>query len=138
VKISDQVQTSTELFYIGGCDATLKAAEESDLICKIEQHDLELPADVLIEKLTRNNFVIVFAKSYCPYSKRIKSFFKSMNIEFKAVDLDTLGEHGKEIQEKLKERTGQSTVPNVWVNGKFIGKYYKKIQNNVKFKFNFN
>jgi glutaredoxin len=82
---------------------------------------LKLPPDVLIEKLTRNNFVTVFAKSYCPYSKRIKAFFLSMSIEFKAIDLDTLGDYGKEIQEKLKEKTGQSTVPSVWIHGKFIG-----------------
>ena len=111
------------LGFPGGCDATLRAAEETDLMIKIEQHELELPPDQLIETLTKNNFVTVFAKSYCPYSKRTKAFFKSMNVEFKVVDLDTLGEHGKDIQAKLKEITGQSTVPNVWVQGKFIGTY---------------
>ncbi len=84
---------------------------------------MDLPADELIDKLTKQNFVTVFAKSYCPYSKRIKAFFLSMNIEFKAVDLDSMGENGKEIQAKLKDRTGQATVPNVWVDGKFIGMF---------------
>ena len=100
----------------------MKAAEESDLVIKIEQHELELPPDELIAKLTRNNFIMVFAKSHCPYSKRVKAFFKSMNVDFKALDLDTLGEHGAPLQEKLKEITGQATVPNVWIHGKFVGK----------------
>jgi len=29
---------------------------------------------------------------------------------------------GAEIQSLLKDRTGQSSVPNVWVLGKFTGK----------------
>jgi glutaredoxin len=102
----------------------LKAAEETDILSHIEQHELDLPPEELIEKLTQNHFVTVFAKSYCKYSKRVKTFFKNKNIDFKAVDLDTLGEHGKDIQAKLLEITGQSTVPNVSVNGKFIGKIF--------------
>ena len=37
------------------------------------------------------------------------------------MDLDTLGEQGKEIQAVLREKTGQATVPSVWINGNFIG-----------------
>ena len=100
----------------------MRAAEESELVVQIEQHELELPPDELIAILTRNNFIMVFAKSHCPYSKRVKAFFQSMNVDFKALDLDTLGEQGIIIQERLKEIIGQATVPNVWVHGKFVGK----------------
>jgi glutaredoxin 3 len=88
----------------------------------LTNEELELPPEELIKKLTKTYFVTVFAKSYCKYSKRVKLFFRTKNIDFKAVDLDTLGEPGKDIQTKLLELTGQSTVPNVWVNGNFIGK----------------
>ena len=30
-------------------------------------------------------------------------------------------DNGKAIQDELKEMTGQSTVPNVWIKGKHIG-----------------
>ena len=89
---------------------------------QILQHELQLAPPELIEKLAKTYYVTVFAKSYCPYSKRVKEFFATSNVLFKAVDLDTLGEQGKEIQARLHEMTGQSTVPNVWVNGKFLGK----------------
>jgi len=109
---------------LGGCDTLLKAADETDLLSQIEQHELELPPEELIEKLTKNHYVTVFDKSNCKYSKRLKTFFKNKNVDFKVVDLDTLGDLGKEVQKKLFELTGQYTVPNVWVNGKFIGKQF--------------
>ena len=88
---------------------------------QIFQHELQLPPSELIEKLTNTYFVTVFAKSYCPYSMRVKEFVTTSSITFKAVDLDTLGDHGKEIQAVLREKTGQATVPSVWINGNFIG-----------------
>ena len=68
------------------------------------------------------NPVAIFAKSYCKYSKKTKEYMNSKGIKFEALDLDRMGSQGVEIQAKLMERTGQSTVPSVWVNGKFIGK----------------
>ena len=94
--------------------------------CALNEEDLKLTPKELIEKLPKTHFVTIFAKSYCKYSKRVKAFFKNKHIDFKAVDLDLLGDRGKEIQEELMEITGQSTVPNVWVNGKFIGEKFKE------------
>ena len=87
----------------------------------LNEEELKLTPEELIDELPKTHFVTIFAKSYCKYSKRVKAFFKNKHIDFKAVDLDLLGDHGKEIQDKLLEKTGQSTVPNVWVKGKFIG-----------------
>ena len=36
------------------------------------------------------------------------------------IELDALAE-GNQIQQQLQSLTGQSTVPSVWVKGKFIG-----------------
>ncbi|CAN3376782.1 hypothetical protein DIURU_001562 [Diutina rugosa] len=61
--------------------------------------------------------MVVFSKSYCPYSKRIKKLLKD-NYEFApeyvVVELDQ-HEHGRELQTYLKEVTGRGTVPNVLV-----------------------
>ena len=86
-----------------------------------EEGEEESPSNI-IDELIAKNVVAIFAKSYCPHCKRVKEFFKSKNIEFRALELDIMGDQGKEIQATLLQRTGQSTVPNVWVNGKFIGK----------------
>ena len=83
--------------------------------------DEESPSDV-IDQMIAKNLVAIFSKTYCPHCAKIKEFFKSKNIEFQALELDIMGTQGKEIQATLLQRTGQSTVPNVWVNRKFIGK----------------
>jgi hypothetical protein len=49
-------------------------------------------------------------------------------VAFKDLELDLMGNQGVEIQTILKERTVQSTVPSVWVLGKFIGKHKLKIK----------
>ena len=76
----------------------------------------------IIDDHVAHNPVAIFAKSFCKYSKKTKEFFTTKGINFEALDLDTMGSQGLHIQAKLLERTGQSTVPSVWVNGKFIGK----------------
>ena len=81
----------------------------------------EDPAKIVDDVIGQNS-VAIFSKSFCPFCKKIKDFFAGKGIEFKALELDTMGNQGAEIQSALLERTGQSTVPSVWVNGKFIGK----------------
>jgi glutaredoxin 3 len=62
----------------------------------------------------------VFSKSYCGYSARAKSLFASLGADAKILEID---QHpmGAEIQSYLASVTGQRTVPNVWIGGKFIG-----------------
>ncbi|CAG8885784.1 unnamed protein product [Penicillium egyptiacum] len=67
--------------------------------------------------------VIVFSKSYCPYSKKAKSvLLEHYSIEPKpfVVELD---QHplGPYLQALLAQSTGRRTVPNVLVSGKSIG-----------------
>ena len=68
-----------------------------------------------------SNDVMVFSKTTCPFCIKLKKAFKQARIDFTAVELDTL-ETGAEIQNELKAKTSQSTVPNVFVRGKHIGK----------------
>ena len=68
------------------------------------------------------NDVMVFSKTTCPFCIKLKQAFKQARIDFTAVELDTMGATGPEIQNELKAKTGQSTVPNVFIRGKHIGK----------------
>lgn len=77
----------------------------------------------LVDSTIAENAVAIFSKSYCPFCTKVKEYFKDKKIAFKALELDTMGNLGSEIQALLLERTGQSTVPSVWVNGKFIGEF---------------
>jgi glutaredoxin 3 len=66
--------------------------------------------------------VVIYSKSYCPYCDKTKSLFQSQfpASNAKVYELDQMND-GSEIQNALAEITGQRTVPNVWVKGKFIG-----------------
>jgi glutaredoxin len=74
----------------------------------------------IIEDNITNNNVIIFSKTTCPFCAEIKQLFESLGIEYSALELDQL-DIGAEIQIGLEEKTGQRTVPNIFINGEHIG-----------------
>lgn len=67
--------------------------------------------------------VIIFSKSYCPFSRKAKDILLlKYNISPTpyVVELD---EHplGAQLQSELASSTGRRTVPNILINGKSIG-----------------
>jgi len=78
-----------------------------------------------MEKLTFAStcLVIIFSKSYCPYSKRAKSILLDKYHIEPAPYVVELDEHplGAKIQERLGQMTSRTTVPNVMINGISIG-----------------
>jgi GrxC family glutaredoxin len=63
--------------------------------------------------------VQIYSKFPCPYCIRAKEFFNSKNIAFEEIDLT--GNYD-EI-DKLKERTGHRTFPQIFINDQFVGGY---------------
>lgn len=74
----------------------------------------------LVEEIINNNKVAVFSKSYCPYCMKAKKLLKDLNIEFFSIELDQ-EDNGSAIQQYLLEKTGQRTVPNIFINQKHLG-----------------
>lgn len=64
--------------------------------------------------------VVIFSKSYCPYCLRAKQSLIRIGIFPVVVELDERSD-GLPIQQALLRRTGQRTVPSVWLDGKHIG-----------------
>jgi len=75
----------------------------------------------LVDQHIKDNSVMVFSKTTCPFCLKLKSTFKQNRIDFTAVELDTMGPMGSDMQKALLDLSGQKTVPNVFVNGKHIG-----------------
>jgi len=73
-----------------------------------------------VETSVADNKVMIFSKSYCPYCNKAKEAFDAMGVSYGTVELDRV-EGGAAIQAALLEKTGQRTVPNVWVKGKHLG-----------------
>lgn len=75
----------------------------------------------LVQEYIDKNKVVIFAKTHCPYCKKVKNLFETLAVDYYAVELDTLGDKGREIQAVLAEMTGQKTVPNVFIGGQHVG-----------------
>eukprot|EP00899_Mesostigma_viride_P010134 jgi/Mesvir1/19121/Mv12863-RA.1 len=73
-----------------------------------------------VSNFIRVNKIAVFSKSYCPYCKRAKATFAKLNVTPAVMELDQL-DNGGDIQQELHRRTGVRTVPQVFIDGKFIG-----------------
>ena len=49
-----------------------------------------------------------------------KSILEKSGASYTSVELDLRGD-GAAIQQELADLTGQTTVPSVWIGGKFVG-----------------
>ncbi|KAB2057054.1 Glutaredoxin-C5, chloroplastic -like protein [Gossypium arboreum] len=77
--------------------------------------------DDSVTKTVADNPVVVYSKSWCPFSSEVKSLFKKLGVEPLVIELDELGPQGPQLQNVLEGLTGQRTVPNVFIGGKHIG-----------------
>lgn len=66
--------------------------------------------------------VIIFSKSYCPYSKKAKAVFSKYSITPAPfiVELDQ-HEMGPALQAALGKATQRKTVPNILIGGVSVG-----------------
>lgn len=74
----------------------------------------------VVEQRIKDNKVMVFSKTTCPFCTKIKNLFDSLGFKYEVLELDQLAE-GPAIQAALAEKSGQRTVPNVFINGDHIG-----------------
>ncbi|GAA5950545.1 hypothetical protein JCM3765_000524 [Sporobolomyces pararoseus] len=73
-----------------------------------------------IDETIQNKHVVVFSKSYCPYCRNAKQLLKSLDVEAEIFELDQMDD-GSDWQNYLAEKTGQRTVPNIFIGGKHVG-----------------
>mmetsp|Transcript_7090 Transcript_7090/g.24397 ORF Transcript_7090/g.24397 Transcript_7090/m.24397 type:complete len:128 (-) Transcript_7090:95-478(-) len=73
-----------------------------------------------VEQLVAANPLVMFSKTTCGYCGRAKQLLNSMKVTFDEVQLDRI-DSGPQMQDALKEITGQRTVPNIFIKGKSIG-----------------
>ncbi|KAF9160624.1 hypothetical protein DFQ26_005317 [Actinomortierella ambigua] len=73
-----------------------------------------------VEQLIADNGVVVFSKSYCPYCVKAKKLLQELNVKMTVVELDE-DDQGAAIQAYLQEKTGQRTVPNIFIGQEHIG-----------------
>lgn len=108
-------------------DAELDANIDSSAIGSGAGSGLEDDADLVLEtgfdpvkeliQIRSVSPMVIFSKTYCPYSKRLKNLLKG-NYEitptYAVVELDK-HKNGKKLQEYLGQISGRNTVPNVLI-----------------------
>mmetsp|Transcript_4065 Transcript_4065/g.8847 ORF Transcript_4065/g.8847 Transcript_4065/m.8847 type:complete len:111 (-) Transcript_4065:2525-2857(-) len=82
-------------------------------------------AKAFVDKDISEHKVVVYAKTWCPHCNKTKALLGSD--EFKDVDilirdLDVITEpSGPCLAKALADKTGQTSVPNVFIDGKHFG-----------------
>ncbi|KAI1696498.1 glutaredoxin domain-containing protein [Ditylenchus destructor] len=76
-----------------------------------------------VDDVIASNKVAVFSKSFCPFCQKAKDAINSFNLAKGALKWLEIESHPDmdEIQDYLKELTGDRTVPQVFIGGKFLG-----------------
>ncbi|OJD12063.1 glutaredoxin [Emergomyces pasteurianus Ep9510] len=76
-----------------------------------------------LNAILKRSPIIIFSKSYCPYSQKAKSILLDEYTIVPAPFVVELDMHplGTQLQDVLAGNTGRRTVPNILVNGRTIG-----------------
>ncbi|XP_072040569.1 uncharacterized protein [Amphiura filiformis] len=79
------------------------------------------PVRSLVKSLIDANKVMVFSKSYCPFCMMAKDVLKEAGVnKMKVLEIEERDD-AFHIQDILREMTGVSTVPSVFINHKYVG-----------------
>jgi glutaredoxin 3 len=73
-----------------------------------------------IDLFIQENAVAIFSFTTCPFCRRAKDFLQEKGISYAVMELDEL-EDGNQIRAVLGRMTGRTSVPAIFVHGKFIG-----------------
>ena len=74
----------------------------------------------VVDDLIKENKVMVFSKSFCPYCDMAKKSLNNVNAQFKVLEIEGRADCGQ-IQDYLRDITGARSVPRVFIDGKCIG-----------------
>ncbi|KAJ2359419.1 hypothetical protein IWW50_001478 [Coemansia erecta] len=95
-------------------------AAQEDSHPPAEQSDVEKK----VRQLIKRNRVMVFSKTYCPYSRNTKillsKYHDDRGLEFSVLEAD-LEADPYEVKEVLGKLSGHFTFPNIFVDGQSIG-----------------
>ena len=73
-----------------------------------------------LDSLIAENPVLVLTFETCPYCIKAKEVLDAKKTKYTEVDL-TKDPDGKALRAEMGEMLGRTSVPAVWINGKFIG-----------------
>lgn len=61
--------------------------------------------------------IIIYTTRFCPFCIRAKQLLKSKGVDYQEVAVD----NNSELRQEMLEKSGQRTVPQIWINNQHIG-----------------
>ncbi len=66
----------------------------------------------------------IYFKTWCPYSRRALRLLDAKGVNYEAIDLtDSDDPQVWERELEMRERTGRTSVPQIFIDGRHIGGY---------------
>ena len=99
------------------------ASREEPVPAPATSPELEAFVDALLAD--RGQPLVLFALAWCEFCWSLRKLFAALGVPYRAVDLDApeyqRDDRGGRIRAVLAARTGQRTIPQVFVGGEWIG-----------------
>ena len=64
-----------------------------------------------------NTEVTLYTTHYCPYCIRARDLLDEKGVAYKVIAVD----HDPQLRQEMMERSGRSTVPQIWIGEQHIG-----------------
>lgn len=61
--------------------------------------------------------VVIYSSNWCPYCARAKALLKRKGVSYHEI----VAEKGSEARREALERTGRTSVPQIFIGGKHVG-----------------
>ncbi len=78
-----------------------------------------------VSKINSDNNVVIYSLEWCEFCWAARKLFSQLEIDYLSVDLDSVeyqkDERGSKIRTELLRRTGQPTIPQVFIGSEWIG-----------------
>mmetsp|Transcript_7953 Transcript_7953/g.11478 ORF Transcript_7953/g.11478 Transcript_7953/m.11478 type:complete len:228 (+) Transcript_7953:199-882(+) len=75
-----------------------------------------------VDSFVAKNDVAMFSFTTCPFCRRAKDYLDEKGITYVSMELDELdGNEGNEVRAILGRRTKRTSVPSIFIGGKYIG-----------------
>ncbi len=118
-----EISRSTPSYRFDVCAAP--AAPKPVTAARAPTVTLDPAAEAFVDEVTATEPVVLFALEWCEFCWSVRKLFAALKIPYKSVDLDSVayqdGDLGGKIRAVLLARTGQPTIPQIYIGGEHIG-----------------
>ena len=79
-------------------------------------------APAFLEEMLRQNPIVIISATHCSYCVRCKSMLIEAGQRFVSLEIDIIP-NGREVFRSAYQKTGEKTVPQIFIKQKYIGGY---------------